>query len=527
MTLVEALAAHNCQLHAYVLVTNHLHLLITPRTEAGIVGLTQPLGRRYVGHINRAYGWTGTRWDGRFKSTIVDAEDCVVVCNRYIEANPLRGRMVERPQDHPWSSMGAPSWGTGPARKHAMRAGCPAATLAAVPDPAPSFFAETNFHQRIQRVGVTQPDRLSHLYVIGKTGVGKSTLIETLARQDLAAGRGFALVDPHGDLVERVWAAATDAERERIVYLDAPDPAQPFGYNPLRRVRADKVPLAVSGILETFRKLWPDAWGVRMEHVLRNSLYALLETEGSTLPDILQLYTDKDFRKEITGSVGNPVVRAFWQTEFENYPPRLQAEAVAPIQNKLGALLSDPMLYRVLVNPEADLHFRQLMDDGQVLLVNLSKGRIGEDGALILGGLLVSTIGLAAFSRAEAAPETRRPFFVYLDEFQNFTTLSLVNMMSELRKFGVGLTLAHQHLHQLDDEIRHAVLGNAGTLISFRVGPEDARGLAAEFQPRFDVLDLINLANRDIYLKLMIDGAPSLPFSATTLAPERLAPPPT
>lgn len=391
-----------------------------------------------------------------------------------------------------------------------------------MPDASASYFAETNFHQRVKRVGIEQADRLSHLYVIGKTGVGKSTMLETLARQDMAAGRGFALIDPHGDLVERVWQGASAAERERVLYFDAPDARQPFGYNPLRRVRSDKIPLAASGILETFRKLWPDAWGVRMEHVLRNSLYALLEAEGSTLPDILRLYTDKDFRRATVREVKNPVVRAFWEQEFENYPPRLQAEAVAPIQNKLGALLSDPMLYRVLVTPESDLHFRQLMDDGQVLLVNLSKGRIGEDSAHILGGLIVSTIGLAAFSRAETPAASRRPFFLYLDEFQNFTTLSLVNMMSELRKFGVGLTLAHQHLHQLDDEIRHAVLGNAGTVVSFRIGPEDAEALAAEFQPKFGVLDLINLANHDTYLKLMIAGSPSPPFSATTLAPEDL-----
>lgn len=388
------------------------------------------------------------------------------------------------------------------------------------------YLGRSAHHQREVRFGLRALDRLSHVYLIGRTGVGKSTLLESLARQDLATGRGFALIDPHGDLVERVWAAASHTDRERIIYLDAPDPAQPFGYNPLRRVRDDKIPLAVSGLLETFRKLWPDAWGMRMEHVLRSSLFALLEQDGSTLPDLLQLYADKDYRKAVVRLVRNPVVRAFWEQEFENYPARLQAEACAPIQNKLGALLSDPMLYRILVEPKQDLHFRTIMDEGKVLLVNLSKGRIGEDSAHVLGGLIVSTLGLAAFSRAEAEPQSRRPFFVYLDEFQNFTTLSLVNMMSELRKYGVGLTLAHQHLHQLDADIRHAVLGNAGTLISFRVGPEDAEALAAEFQPTFGVLDLINLANRDIYLKLMVGGAPSLPFSATTLSPEEaLAPP--
>lgn len=380
-----------------------------------------------------------------------------------------------------------------------------------------AYFARTNFRNHGIRFGIKQADRLSHMYIIGKTGVGKSTLLETLALQDLFAGRGFALVDPHGDLVERI-AAAVPAEREdSVVYLNACDPVQPFGYNPLRRVRDDKIPLAVSGLLETLKKLWPDAWGVRMEHVLRNSLYALLERDDSRLPDILRLYVDEAFRKEVAHGIRNDTVRHFWVREFANYPPRLRADACAPIQNKLGALLSDPTLHRILVEPEIDLHFRQIMDAGRVLLINVSKGRLGEDSALVLGGLIVSTIGLAAFSRAEAPLAERRPFFVYMDEFQNFTTLMLANMMSELRKYGVGLVLAHQYFQQLDPDIRHAVLGNAGTLVAFRVGPDDAFLLSQELQPKFDVEDLLNLPNHHIYLRLMIEGIPSPPFSAETL----------
>lgn len=341
-----------------------------------------------------------------------------------------------------------------------------------------SYFARTNFHQKHKLFGIKQEDRLSHVYVIGKTGVGKSTLIETFARQDLEAGRGFALVDPHGDLVESIVASISPEQTKRVVYLNAPDPKQPYGYNPLRRVRDDKIPLAVSGLLETLKKMWPDAWGVRMEHVLRNTLYTLLERNDAKLPDILRLYSDDDYRKEVVAGVRNEVVKRFWMNEFEEYPARLRADACAPIQNKLGALLSDPTLYRILVDPKTDLRFRSLMDKGMVLLVNVAKGRLGEDSALILGGLVVSTLGLAAFSRAELSPNNRNPFFVYLDEFHNFTTLMLANMMSDLRKYGVGLTLAHQHMHQLEPDIRHAVLGNAGTLISFRVGPDDASVLA-------------------------------------------------
>jgi type IV secretory pathway TraG/TraD family ATPase VirD4 len=380
-----------------------------------------------------------------------------------------------------------------------------------------SYFARTNHRNQRVLFGIKQTDRLSHMYVIGKTGVGKSTLLETLAWQDFEAGRGFALVDPHGDLAEHLAKRMQECNPERVIYLDACDPSQPFGYNPLRRVREDKIPLAVSGTLETLKKIWPDAWGVRMEHVLRNALYALLERDGSTLPDILALFTDDEFRKEVVKGIRNPAVKQFWEAEFEQYPARLRAEACAPIQNKLGALLSDPTLRHILVEPQIDLHFRTLMDEGTVLLVNVSKGRLGEESALVLGSLIVSTLGLAAFSRAETGPESRRPYFVYLDEFHNFTTLMLANMMSELRKYGVGLVLAHQYMHQLEPDIRHAVLGNAATIISFRVGPEDATILAGEFQPTFAALDLLNLPNRSIYLKLMIDGTPSKPFSAATM----------
>jgi hypothetical protein len=382
------------------------------------------------------------------------------------------------------------------------------------------YFGESTFRRRRRPVGMCAADRLSHTYVIGKTGVGKSTLIETLAYQDAIAGRGFALVDPHGDLVERLYAALPDDALARTTYFNAPDDAQPYGYNPLRQVRQDKIPLAVSGLLETLHKLWPDAWGMRMEHVLRNCLYALLEQPRASLTDILALLMHDPFRKSLARMLENEIVRDFWQVEYAKYPARLRAEAIAPIQNKLGALLSDPRLRRILVEPTEPIRFRSTMDEGGILLVNLAKGRIGEDTAHVLGGLIVSTLGLAAFSRAETAE--RRPFIVYLDEFQSFTTLSLINMMSELRKYGVGLVLAHQHLNQLDPDIRHAVLGNAGTLVSFRVGPADAIVLAAEFQPVFDIQDLLNLPNHRIYVKLMINGTPSRPFSAATVRLEDL-----
>jgi len=379
-----------------------------------------------------------------------------------------------------------------------------------------SYFGETTDHRHRQRFGIRQADRLSHMLVLGKTGTGKSSLIELLARGDLFAGRGFALIDPHGDLAERLVANASSEERAHIVYLDATNPAQPHGYNPLRRVRDDKIPLAASGLLETFRKLWPAAWGVRMEHILRYSLYALLEREGSTLPDILRLYRDDGFRSRVVAELRNDVVRAFWRDEFDHYTDRQRLELTGPIANKLGALLADPLLQRILVSPERDLRLRGLMDEGKNLVVNLSKGEIGEDAATFLGSILVSTLGLATLTRADQPPADRRPFFIYVDEFHTFTTLSFASMLAELRKYGVGLVLASQHLDTVSAEVRKAVLGNVGTLVAFRVGPEDAGFLAREFQPVFSAEDLLTLPHRHFYLKLMIDGTPSRPFSART-----------
>jgi hypothetical protein len=274
--------------------------------------------------------------------------------------------------------------------------------------------------------------------------------------------------------------------------------------------------------MEAFKKHWTDAWGVRMEHVLRNAIYALLEHGDATLPDILRLLADKSYRKDVISKISNEQVRTFWKDEFDKYSFRYRADSIAPIQNKVGALLADPFMRRILTAPERMLHFRRIMDRGEILLVNLARGRIGEDSAALLGSLLVTTIGLAAFSRADVPETARRDFFVYLDEFQNFTTLSVATMISELRKYHVGLILANQHLSQLSDDVRDAVLGNVGTFLTFRVGPHDAMLLAREFADRFKPIDFMNLPNHHIYLRLMIDGAPSKPFSAVTVMPSQI-----
>ena len=380
-------------------------------------------------------------------------------------------------------------------------------------------FASVDFRADRRSFGIKNEDRFSHIYIIGKTGTGKSTLIETMALQHLEHGNGFALIDPHGDLAERIAARIPPARQPDTIYFNPSDPAQPYGYNPLRQVRQEFISLAASGLMEVLKKMWVDSWGVRMEHILRNALLALLEQPNATLHDVLRLLTDRNFRKVIVGRLKNETVRTFLAKEFERFTFGYRADGIAPIQNKVGAFLADPLLNRILTAPDKDLHIRRIMDEGKVLLVNLAKGRLGEDSAALLGGLLVTTIGLAAFSRADIPVEKRRDFFVYVDEFQSFTTLAIVNMFSELRKYRVGFTVAHQYLHQLEPNIRHAVLGNAGTIISFRVGAEDAPYLEQEFQERFNQIDLTQLGNYHVYLKLMIDGQPSRPFSAATLPP--------
>lgn len=380
-----------------------------------------------------------------------------------------------------------------------------------------TYFGRTLFRDQKQRFGIKRNDRFSHLYVIGKTGTGKSTLLETMMLQDIERGEGFTLLDPHGDLVERIAKAIPDHRRKDLIYFDVSDPNQPYGYNPLKRVPPEKRSLAASGIMEVFHKTWGErAWGQRMEHILRNALLLLLEQPEANLAELLTLFRDEAFRKNAAQNCSNEQVRDFWLLEYPKYS-RFAAEATAPIQSKVSAFLSDPTLCRVLTTPKEPIHIRKMMDEGKILLVNLAKGKLGEDSSSLLGGLLVTTIGLAAFSRADISERDRRAHWLYVDEFQSFTTLSLANMLSELRKYKVGMILAHQYLHQLDPDIRHAVLGNAATLIAFRLGAQDAASIAREFNPIFNGTDVLKLQNYHIYLKLLIDGEPSKPFSATTL----------
>jgi len=380
-------------------------------------------------------------------------------------------------------------------------------------------FALTSYRNEMKPFGIKQADRRAHIYLLGKTGTGKSSLLESFMLDDMQKGMGFALLDPHGDLVKRIRSKVPKERLADVIDFDAADPDQPYGFNPLEGVAPGKRPLASSGLIQVFKHLWNDSWGPRLEYILRNCILALLDHPHSDLSDILRLLNDRTFRKEVVASIRNKQVREFWLLEYEKYPERLRLEAISPIQNKVGAFLSHPLLKRILTKPEKPLNLRRVMDEGKILLVNLAKGSIGEDTSNMLGSLLISRFDLAALSRANIAEEERRDFSLYLDEFHNFTTQSLIFMLSELRKYRLSLVLAHQYLTQIEPNIRDAILGNVGTIIMFRIGANDAETIAMEFTPEFRISDFTNLPNFHIYLKLMIDGKISRPFSAVTIPP--------
>ncbi|MBK9107367.1 MAG: type IV secretion system DNA-binding domain-containing protein [Saprospiraceae bacterium] len=377
-----------------------------------------------------------------------------------------------------------------------------------------TYIGQTSYRNQQKNFGIKQADRLMHTYMIGKTGTGKSTLIETMITQDIQAGRGCCLLDPHGDLVEKVVKAIPENRKDDLIYFNIPDASLKLKYNPFRKVSPEKRSLVASGILDVFSKLWDSAWGVKLEHILRYAILTLLDQPKATIADIVEILLNKDFRKEALMHVKSDSVKKFWKREFNEY----HKYDLLPVLNKIGGMLVHPVIKRVLiVNPE-EVSLRKAMDEKKIVLVNLSKGHVGADVSHILGALFITSIASAAFSRVDTEEDKRVPFMVYVDEFHNFTTLSLIGMFSELRKFKVGMTMAHQYMAQLDPDIKSAVLGNVGTIISFRIGTEDAMLMSKEMYPEFDVEDFINLPNYKIYLKLMIDGKPSRPFSAITLS---------
>jgi hypothetical protein len=380
-------------------------------------------------------------------------------------------------------------------------------------NPNISYFAQTNFRTSGDLFGIYQKDRLMHTYILGKTGVGKTNLLTTFILQDILLGRGVCVFDVHGDLIHTILDHIPTKRKADLIYLNIPDPKMPYRYNPLKKVSYEKRSLVASGILETFQKLWKGAWGVKLEHILRNILLTLLDQDKSDLSDIPRIIHDPLFRNSCIKNIQNQDIRNFWNNEFEKYTKT----DLIPILNKVGAFLAHPAIKRFLIENKQEVSLRQAMDSSNIVLVNLSKGNLGMDSAHIVGSLILNSIMGASFSRIDTVEEERNIFHLYLDEFQNYTTESIAGMLSELRKFKVSLTLAHQYIHQLDVDIRNAVLGNVGTIISFRLGQADAKYMAQVFHPGFEFNDFVNLENYDIYLKLMINGRPSKAFSATCI----------
>jgi type IV secretory pathway TraG/TraD family ATPase VirD4 len=379
-----------------------------------------------------------------------------------------------------------------------------------------TYFARTNHRHPHQVFGIRQADRRSHMYVIGKTGTGKSTLLKTMVLQDIHAGRGVALLDPHGDLVADILAQVPEGRCADIIYLDTP--SANWTFNPLSEVAPGQEALAVAELVEVFKKIWTDEWGPRLEHLLRNVLFTLLETEGSTLADVQPLLVDRKHRERVAEWLRNDEVRTFWLKEYAAYSGAFRAVVTAPLQNKLGALLTDPRVRAILTAEQSSFRLREVMDGGKVLLVNLARGRVGEGPAQLLGALLAARIGLAGLARADQPLAERRDFCLCIDEFAMFSTESFAAMLSELRKYRVGLVLASQYLGQLEPTIHDSVLGNVGTLICFRLSAGDASYFAREMS-EFEPEDFVSLPNYNFYMRLMIDGEVSRPFSAETIAP--------
>lgn len=385
-----------------------------------------------------------------------------------------------------------------------------------------TYFAETDFRNKKTRFGIKPKDRTRHMYIIGKTGVGKSTLIENMVIQDIQNGEGVALIDPHGGTAEKMLDYVPEDRINDVIYFAPFDTDYPISFNVLEDIGEDKRHLVVSGLMSVFKKIWQDAWSARMEYILNNTLLALLEYPGSTLMGVNKMLSDKEFRKKIVDNVKDPAVKSFWVDEYAKYTEKFAAEATPAIQNKIGQYTLNPLIRNIIGQPKSSFDIREIMDKKKIFIVNLSKGRIGEQNMNLLGGMFVTKIYLAAMSRAELQEkeiEALPPFYLYVDEFQNFANESFAQILSEARKYKLCLTVANQYVTQMVEEVRDAILGNVGTMVTFRIGPSDAEIFEKEFSPTFTAEDLANLGFAQTYLRLMIDGMTSKPFSATTIAP--------
>lgn len=384
-----------------------------------------------------------------------------------------------------------------------------------------TYIAQTNFRGAEKKFGIKRKDRRQHMYVIGKTGTGKTQFLKNMAMQDINNGEGLAIVDPHGEFVEEVLESIPPHRINDVVYFNPADMEFPVSFNIMDVPDPKYKHLIASGLIGIFTKIWANVWSARMEYILANCILALLDTPGTTLLGIPRMLVDRDYRQKIINNLKDPVVKSFWINEYEEWESRYRNEAIAPVQNKVGQFLNVSFVRNIVGQAKNTIDIEEIMNTGKILLVNVSKGRIGEDNAAILGAMIITKIQLSAMERVRIPEDERKDFYLYVDEFQNFATDSFKNILSEARKYRLNLVMAHQYVGQLVTDtstaVRDAVFGNVGTMFSFRVGAEDAEFLEREFTPEFLQTDLIRLDNQNVYLKLMIDGITSRPFSARTI----------
>ncbi len=390
-----------------------------------------------------------------------------------------------------------------------------------------TYIAKTNFRNKEQKFGIKKNDRRQHMYVIGKTGVGKTAFLKNMALQDINNGEGLAIIDPHGEFVEEILDNIPPHRIDDVVYFNPADMDHPVSFNIMEVTDPRYKHLIASGLIGIFTKIWANVWSARMEYILANCILALLDTPGTTLLGIPRMLVDRDYRQKIIDNLQDPVVKSFWINEYEEWEARYRNEAIAPVQNKVGQFLNVSFVRNIVGQAKTSIDIDGIMNSQKILLVNVSKGRIGEDNSSILGAMLITKIQLAAMERVRIPEDERKDFYLYVDEFQNFATDSFVNILSEARKYRLDLTIAHQYVGQLvtdnNTAVRDAVFGNVGTMVTFRVGAADAEFLEQEFIPEFEQNDLIRLPNYNIYIKLMIDGITSRPFSAVTIAPSPIS----
>jgi hypothetical protein len=380
-----------------------------------------------------------------------------------------------------------------------------------------NFFARTEFKNQETVFGIKKIDRRKHLYIVGKTGTGKSTLIANMAINDMRNGEGLAIVDPHGDLIDIVLDYIPSYRLNDLVYLDPTRTDAPFRLNPLEVASHEQADLVASGIVAIFHKLFGDSWGPRLEYILRNTVMTLTQLPGTTIPDILKLLSDSAYRKRVVEKLADPTLAQFWIQEYDKYPDRFRQEAIAPIQNKVGQFVTSPKIRAVLERPHSSVNLDEVMNSGKILLLNLSQGKLGEDNSTLLGAMLITKMQSAAMNRAHIPEAQRRDFFLYVDEFQNFATRAFIKILSEARKYRLNLTVANQYTSQVEEEIQKAIFGNVGSLMSFNVGSADARLLALEYGSNYEEADLVGLDDFTAILKLSIDNKTSTPFPCKTL----------